>query len=98
MKKFVSLRDFDWVLLLFVLLSCAVGVTQIYSATMSSRFADVHMHIKQIYWIAGGLVFMLLLSKNNYEAELDSVHWKYIAAIFSMMAVLVFGTNDLGAR
>ncbi|PYX87536.1 MAG: rod shape-determining protein RodA [Acidobacteria bacterium] len=98
MKKFVSLRDFDWVLLLLVLLICAVGVTQIYSATMSSRFADVHMYVKQIYWIAGGLVFMLLLSLINYEALLDSVHWMYIAAVISLMAVLVFGTKYLGAR
>ena len=91
MKKFVSLRDFDWVLLFFVLLICAVGVMQIYSATMSSRFADVHMHIKQIYWIAGGIAGMLLLSFINYEALLDSVHWMYIAAILSLGAVLAFG-------
>jgi len=48
MKKFVSLRDFDWVLLLFVLLICAVGVMQIYSATMSSRFADVAAELHQL--------------------------------------------------
>jgi rod shape determining protein RodA len=98
MKKFVSLRDFDWVLLFFVLLICAVGVMQIYSATMSSRFADVHMHVKQLYWIAGGVVCMLLLSFINYEALLDSVHWMYIAAILSLLAVLAVGQKYLGAK
>ena len=98
MKKIVSLRDFDWMLLLLVLLICAVGVMQIYSATMSTKFEIAHMHIKQIYWILGGLAFMFLVSLINHEVLLDSVHWMYIAAMISLMAVLVFGQKYLGAR
>jgi len=98
MKRFVSPRDFDWVLLMFVLLICVLGVMQIYSATMASKFADVHMHIKQIYWIVGGLAFMLLVSLINYEVLLDSVHWMYVVAIISLTAVLLFGQKYLGAR
>lgn len=98
MKRFVSPRDFDWPLLLFVLCICVLGVMQIYSATMSSKFADAHMHIKQIWYIVGGLVFMLLVSLINYEALLDSVHWMYVAGVVSLVAVLVFGQKYLGAR
>jgi len=98
MKRFVSPRDFDWVLLMFVLLICVLGVMQIYSATMASKFADVHMHIKQIYWIVGGLASMLLVSLINYEVLLDSVHWMYVVAIISLTTVLVFGQKYLGAK
>src|SRR5260370_35526844 len=98
MKRFVSPRDFDWVLLMFVLLICVLGVMQIYSATMASKFADVHMHIKQIYWIVGGLAFMLLVSLINYEVLLDSVRWMDVVAIISRTAGMRFGETSLGAR
>ena len=34
MSRYVSFRDFDWWLLIFVLFICALGVTEIESATM----------------------------------------------------------------
>ena len=71
MRKYISFRDFDWLLLLFVLLICALGVLQIYSATLSTKFAGAHL--KQLYWIAGGLVLMFLMSLVNYEVLLDRV-------------------------
>ena len=39
MSRYVSFRDFDWVLLVLVLLICALGVVEIYSATLSTKFA-----------------------------------------------------------
>ena len=53
MSRYVSYRDFDWVLLGFVLAICALGVFQIHSATEHTKFAG--SHIRQIYWILGGL-------------------------------------------
>src|SRR5262249_39817064 len=34
----------------------------------------------------------------NYQSLLDKVHWMYIAAITSLMAVMIFGQKYLGAR
>src|SRR5947209_3694223 len=59
MARYVSFRDFDWLLLGFVLLICGIGVTEIYSATLHTKFAGAH--IKQIYWILGGVVLMLMV-------------------------------------
>jgi len=47
MSRYVSFRDFDWLLLMFVLLLCGMGVMEIHSATMHTKFAGAH--IKQIY-------------------------------------------------
>ena len=69
---------------------------EIHSATVHTKFAGAH--IKQIYWIIGGLVGMFLVSLVNYQALLDQVHWMYIAAIASLMAVMIFGQKYLGAR
>jgi rod shape determining protein RodA len=96
MSRYISFRDFDWVLLIFVLLICGLGVMEIHSATLHTKFAGAH--IKQVYWIAGGVAGMFLVSFVNYQLVLDRVHWIYIAAIASLMVVLIFGQKYLGAR
>ncbi len=96
MSRYISFRDFDWILLIFVLMICGLGVLEIRSATMHTKFAGAH--IKQIYWIVGGLGGMFLMSLLNYQLLLDRVHWMYIASLGSLMAVLVFGQKYLGAR
>jgi rod shape determining protein RodA len=96
MSRYVSYRDFDWVLLSFVLILCALGVLQIHSATEHTKFAG--SHIRQIYWILGGLGAMFLVSLLNYQALLEQVHWMYVVALTSLIAVLLFGQKYLGAR
>ena len=96
MSRYVSFHDFDWLLLIFVLIICGLGVMEIRSATMHTKF--VGSHIKQIYWVLGGVAMMFLISAVNYQALLDKIHWFYIGAVTSLMAVLVFGQKYLGAK
>jgi len=96
MRRHIRFRDFDWVLLLIVILICALGVMEIYSATLNTKFQG--MHVRQVYWIAAGLLLMFLLSFVNYKVLLDNVPWMYGIAILSLVAVLVFGRKYLGAR
>src|ERR1700758_3968382 len=96
MSRYVSYRDFDWILLVFVLLICGMGVMEIHSATMHTKFQGAH--VKQVYWVIGGVGAMFLISLVNYQALLDQIHWFYIAAIASLMAVMIFGQKYLGAR
>jgi rod shape determining protein RodA len=96
MSRYVSFRDFDWLLLLFVLLICGMGVMEIHSATTHTKFAGAH--IKQIYWVLAGVGVMFLMSLINYQALLEQIHWFYIAGVGSLMAVMVFGQKYLGAR
>jgi len=60
MQRVLTFRDFDWVLLGFVLLICGLGVVEIYSTCYDTKFAGAH--IKQIYWILAGLVLMFVMS------------------------------------
>src|SRR5437762_5204236 len=96
MSRNISLRDFDWTLIAFVLIICTLGVIEIRSATLHTKFAGVH--IRQLYWIAGGLAGMFIVSLVNYHALLERVHWMYIAAVASLMVVLIFGQKYLGGR
>ena len=52
MRRLITFRDFDWVLLTFVLIICSLGVLEIYSTTYNTKFAGAH--IRQIYWIMAG--------------------------------------------
>ncbi len=96
MSRYVSFRDFDWLLMGFVMAICALGVVQIHSATEHTKFAGAH--IKQIYWIGAGLGAMLLVSLLNYQALLEQIHWVYIASLTSLIAVLLLGQTYMGAR
>jgi len=96
MARYVSYRDFDWVLFIFVLMLCALGVLEIRSATAHTKFAGAH--VRQIYWVIGGIGAMFLMSIINYQALLEKVHWMYIVAIASLVSVFVFGQKYLGAR
>ncbi len=96
MSRYVSFRDFDWLLFVFILMICGLGVLEIRSATMHTKFAGAH--IRQVYWILGGVGAMFLMSIVNYQVLLERVHWMYIVSIASLMSVMVFGQKYLGAR
>jgi len=95
-SRYVSFRDFDWVLLALVLLICALGVVEIYSATISTKFVGVH--IKQVYWILGGIALMFVVSVLNYQALLERVPLLYVISVGSLLAVMLFGRTYLGAK
>jgi cell division protein FtsW (lipid II flippase) len=48
----MSFRDFDWGLLLIILILCVLSVAEIYSATLHTKY--VGFHTKQIFFIVGG--------------------------------------------
>lgn len=96
MRRMISFRDFDWVLLAFVLLICVLGVIEIYSTTYGTKFAGAH--VKQIYWVLAGLGLMFVVSLFNYQLLLENAHWFYAAAVLALLAVVFFGKKFLGAR
>jgi rod shape determining protein RodA len=96
MRRLISFRDFDWLLLTFVLIICSLGVLEIYSTTYGTKYAGAH--VRQIYWIMAGLAVMLTVSLINYQVLLDKAHWLYVGSLASLLAVAVFGKKYLGAR
>ncbi len=96
MRRFLSFRDFDWWLLLILLVLCTLSVAEIYSATLHTKY--VGFHTKQMAYIAGGLVAMFIFAKIDYHRLLDWVPWAYGVSLVSLLAVLVVGHKELGAR
>jgi len=95
-RRITSFRDFDWALLGLVLLLCTISVLEIYSATLHTKYSG--FHIKQIYWIGGGMVAMFVFSWIDYHKLIDFVSWAYGVCLVALAAVLVVGQRVLGAR
>jgi rod shape determining protein RodA len=96
MRRLSSFRDFDWVLLGFVLVLSVISVLEIKSATLHTKFHGFDQ--KQIGFLATGLVLMFLISLIDYHRLIDLVHWAYGVSILALIAVLAFGTKVLGGR
>ena len=96
MRRFMSFRDFDWMVLGLVLVLCTVSVFEIYSATLHTKYAG--FHTKQIFYVAAGLVAMFIFAKIDYHRLLDVVPWAYGVSILALLAVQVVGHKALGAK
>jgi rod shape determining protein RodA len=96
MPRLSSYRDFDWVLLGFVMLLSLISVLEIKSATLHTKFHGFDQ--KQIGFLVVGVLLMFLMSLIDYHRLLDVAHWAYGISILSLIAVLAFGTKVLGAR
>ncbi len=89
-------RDFDWVLLGFVLVLTLISVLEIRSATEMTKFHG--FHTKQMMFLGVGLVVMFLVSTVDYHRLLDIAPWAYGVSLLSLLAVLAVGKKVLGAK
>jgi len=54
-------QNFDWMLLMLVLSICAIGILNIYSAGYAISERQFPFYLKQIQWIALGLIIMMVI-------------------------------------
>ncbi len=96
MARLSSYRDFDWVLLGFVLILSVISVLEIKSATLHTKFHGFDH--KQVGFLAAGLFLMFLISMIDYHRLIDIAPWAYGISIVSLVAVKLVGQKVLGAR
>ena len=96
MRRMLSFRDFDWMLLLAVLALSAISLAEIYSTTMHTRFASFEH--KQMMFIGAGLVGMFILAKVDYHRLLDWSPWAYWVFLLLLVAVKLVGHKALGGQ
>ena len=89
--------NFDWTLFLLVLLIAAIGVLNIFSASASYNLAGVPYYLKQLYWIATGLLLVVVICSIDYHLLEDIAYWMYGLLILLLVVVLVAGRTSMGA-
>jgi rod shape determining protein RodA len=96
MPRYRSFRDLDWPLLLITLVICGLGVLEIYSATLGTKFADAWW--KQIVWIALGIGLMWLLASIDYHTLLGHVPLYYGATVTALLVTVSVGKKVFGSK
>jgi len=96
MARYRSMRDFDWPLLVLMLVLCAVGVLQIYSATHDTGWRDAWW--KQLIAVGLGVVLFWVISSVDYHTLLGQVPLMYGISVFTLIVVLVAGKTVFGGR
>ena len=96
MTRYLSLRDIDWPLLLITMLTCGVGVLQIYSATMDTDFHGAWW--KQILYVIGGLFLMWLILAVDYHSLMHYVPMLYAGSVVALLGTYVIGESAFGSR
>jgi rod shape determining protein RodA len=96
MRQLSSFRDFDWMLLILVLLMSVISVLEIKSATLHTKFHGFGE--KQLGFLAVGLVLMFVISVIDYHRLVDIAPWAYGIGVVALVAVLGVGQKVMGAR
>ena len=95
MTTYLSLRDYDWPMLLIVFLICGIGVLQIFSATIGTQWQGYWW--KQILYIVTGTFLMWVIAQIDYHYLLGHVFSMYGIAVAALAAVLLFGSAAFGS-
>jgi len=90
-----TLRDLDWPLVVVSLAICTLGVLQIYSATLATKWEDAWW--KQILWVASGAVMMWVVSVVDYHFLLGRVFYLYAGAVALLIVTAVLGNKVFGS-
>lgn len=91
-----SVRDYDWPMILLTLLLCGLGVLQIYSATLDTKWREVWW--RQILWVVIGLIAMWLISQIDYHTLLGQVPLLYVGTMILLIATFLVGRVVFGSR
>jgi rod shape determining protein RodA len=90
-------QNFDWVLLGLVVIICTTGIVNLYSAGYN-RGEGTPLYIKQLYWLAVGLVVMFVTLLYDYR-HLERLSYPiYILSILLLLAVMFGGKTVSGSR
>lgn len=89
--------NFDWTLIGLVCAICLVGILNIYSASAAYKLSGAPYYIKQLNWMAFGLLLSLVVASLDYHILEDFSYWFYCLLVVLLVAVLLVGKRSLGA-
>ncbi len=93
------IQNFDWVLLLVLLMQAGISILNLYSATYPIReMGGSEIFLKQIYWFLIGFAVLLLATTFNYYALERLAYPAYFFAIALLILVLFAGRVTSGSQ
>lgn len=95
MPFYRALRDLDWPLTVVTLALCVLGVLQIYSATLATKWEGAWW--KQVVFVATGLLMMWFLAAFDYHEILGRSLYLYGGGVLLLIATLIAGNRVFGS-
>lgn len=93
------IQNFDWVLLLVLLMQAGISILNLYSATYPIRdMGGAEIFLKQIYWFLIGFAVLLLATTFNYYILERLAYPLYFFTIALLVLVLVAGRVMSGSQ
>jgi len=92
-----AFRNFDWVLIILILVLLAVGLAGIYSVDLS-RGASLEFFPTQILALIIGLFFLLTAGLFHVSSYRSSAKLVYLISAVLLLLVLIFGETFRGTR
>ena len=93
------IQNFDWVLLLLLLLMAGISILNLYSATYAVRDAGgTEVFIRQIYWFSLGFAVFFLMTTFHYFALERFAYPAYIFCTILLILVLFAGKVTAGSQ
>lgn len=89
--------EFDWTLLILVLLISCIGLLNIYSTGFMGDFLQ-NLYLRQAQWIAIGLVFMVAAFSVDYRLVGRRAYIIYGISVLLLLAVFLFGYATRGSQ
>ncbi|KPJ97448.1 MAG: rod shape-determining protein RodA, partial [Desulfobacterales bacterium SG8_35] len=84
-------KNFDWVMLVAVLLIATMGLVNLYSATYANRAAGNLVFLRQLFFFLAGFSFIIIIHLFDYRLLLK---WNY--PLYAMIVVLLIASLLLG--
>jgi len=92
-------QNFDWLLLMLILLIAGLGIVNLYSAGFNRTLEGATpVYLKQVYWLLVGLGVLGLTLLYDYRHLEKLAYPLYILSIILLLAVMVGGKTVSGSK
>ncbi len=93
------IQNFDWILLLALLVLMSISLMNLYSATYAIRdFGGSQVFVKQIYWFLIGFIVLLFMASFDYNILGRYAFPIYLISIGLLILVVFMGKESSGSR
>ena len=93
------IQNFDWVLLLLLLLLASISILNLYSATYTIRSViGSQVFLKQIYWFLMGFTLFLCMTTFDYHILGRLAYPLYFVSLMLLVLVLISGEVVSGSQ
>lgn len=91
-------QNFDWTLMGLVLSICAIGILNIYSAGYAASERPFPFYLRQIQWIALGLIIMMVTFLIDYRLIIKGAYVIYGISVALLALVYIYGYTMRGSQ